>query len=188
MTFSAPITAMRRGGRRSGSARAKSMTSFRGTSSRSGPAFSNPIPRASISAGALAGRRNRPSASHTPSSQISSAPKAINSSANDDLPLPDGPRINTPAPSSATALAWKNTCAPSVAVTHWASGSGGGSVTDQIGRPTTNRAPEGSDVTSASVGRIFSAQITPPWASTICLEIARPRPELLPNWCTGRSE
>ena len=45
------------------------------------------------------------------------------------------------------------------------------------GRPTTNRAPSGSDVMSASVGRIFSAQITPPCASTICLEIASPRPE-----------
>jgi len=56
------------------------------------------------------------------------------------------------------------------------------------GRPTTNRAPRGSDVTSASVGRMFSAQMTPPWASTICLEIARPRPELLPNWPSGRSE
>ena len=51
----------------------------------------------------------------------------------------------------------------------------------QIGRPTTNRAPNGSEVISASVGRIFSAQITPPCASTICLEIARPSPELLPK-------
>lgn len=49
------------------------------------------------------------------------------------------------------------------------------------GKPTTNRAPLGSDVKSASVGRMFSAQITPPWASTICFEIARPRPELLPK-------
>ena len=56
------------------------------------------------------------------------------------------------------------------------------------GRPTTKRAPNGSDVTSASVGRIFSAQITPPWASTICLDMARPSPELSPNWCSGRSE
>ena len=45
------------------------------------------------------------------------------------------------------------------------------------GSPTTKRAPKGSEVISASVGRIFSAQITPPCASTICLEIARPRPE-----------
>lgn len=59
---------------------------------------------------------------------------------------------------------------------------------DQTGKPTTNRAPRGSDVMSASVGRMFSAQITPPWASTICLEIARPRPELLPKSSCGRSE
>jgi len=49
------------------------------------------------------------------------------------------------------------------------------------GSPTTNRAPRGSDVISASVGRIFSAQITPPCASTICFEIANPSPELLPK-------
>lgn len=48
---------------------------------------------------------------------------------------------------------------------------------NQTGRPTTKRAPSGSEVTSAWVGRMFSAQITPPWASTICFEIARPRPE-----------
>ncbi len=58
----------------------------------------------------------------------------------------------------------------------------------QIGRPTTNRAPSGSDVRSASVGRIFSAQITPPCASTICFEMARPRPELLPKSSSGRCE
>ncbi len=57
-----------------------------------------------------------------------------------------------------------------------------------IGRPTTNRAPRGSEVRSASVGRIFSAQMTPPCASTICLDIASPRPELLPNCPAGRSE
>ncbi|MDB5658814.1 MAG: hypothetical protein JWS10_1429 [Cypionkella sp.] len=49
------------------------------------------------------------------------------------------------------------------------------------GRPTTNRAPSGSEVGSALVGRMFSAQITPPCASTICLLIDRPRPELLPK-------
>ena len=32
----------------------------------------------------------------------------------------------------------------------------------QTGRPTTKRAPSGSEVTSASVGRMFSAQMTPP--------------------------
>ncbi len=58
----------------------------------------------------------------------------------------------------------------------------------QIGKPTTKRAPSGSEVISAWVGRMFSAQITPPCASTICLEIARPRPEWLPNWPSGRSE
>ena len=58
----------------------------------------------------------------------------------------------------------------------------------QTGRPTTKRAPSGSLVTSAAVGRMFSAQITPPCASTICFEIERPRPELLPKWLGGRSE
>ena len=56
------------------------------------------------------------------------------------------------------------------------------------GRPTTKRAPKGSLVASAAVGRMFSAQITPPCASTICFEIDRPRPELLPKWVGGRSE
>jgi len=58
----------------------------------------------------------------------------------------------------------------------------------QTGRPTTNRAPSGSDVMSASVGRIFSAQITPLCASMICLLIARPKPELLPKCSSGRCE
>lgn len=59
---------------------------------------------------------------------------------------------------------------------------------DQTGRPTTKRAPSGSDPASAWVGRMFSAQITPPCASTICFEIERPRPELLPKSFLGRSE
>ena len=58
----------------------------------------------------------------------------------------------------------------------------------QTGSPTTKRAPSGSDVMSAWVGRMFSAQITPPWASMICFEIARPRPEWLPKSDFGRSE
>lgn len=58
----------------------------------------------------------------------------------------------------------------------------------QTGRPTTNRAPRGSEVASAVVGWMFSAQITPPCASTICLEIARPRPEWFPKSPCGRSE
>lgn len=45
------------------------------------------------------------------------------------------------------------------------------------GRPTTKRAPSGSEVMSALVGRMFSAQITPPCDSTICLEMASPSPE-----------
>ena len=36
--------------------------------------------------------------------------------------------------------------------------------------------------------RRFSARIRPPWASTICLEIDRPRPEFWPKpWSSGRS-
>ena len=60
--------------------------------------------------------------------------------------------------------------------------------TGHTGRPTTKRAPSGSDVISAWVGRMFSAQMTPPCASMICLEIARPRPEWLPKSPCGRSE
>lgn len=56
------------------------------------------------------------------------------------------------------------------------------------GKPTTKRAPRGSEFRSAAVGRMFSAQITPPCASTICFEIESPRPELLPKWVGGRSE
>ena len=56
------------------------------------------------------------------------------------------------------------------------------------GRPTTKRAPRGSEVTSALVGRMFSAQMTPPCASTICFEMARPSPEWLPKSPEGRSE
>ncbi len=56
------------------------------------------------------------------------------------------------------------------------------------GKPTTKRAPRGSEFRSAAVGRMFSAQITPPCASTICFEIESPRPELLPKWVDGRSE
>ena len=76
------------------------------------------------------------------------------------LPLPFAPRIFTPRRPKATALACTRIMAR------------------QTGRPTTNRAPSGSEVMSASVGRIFSAHMTPPCASTICLEMARPRPEL----------
>ena len=88
-----------------------------------------------------------------------------------DLPDPDGPRISNPFPSTATQEACRVRAAGR-----------------QTGRPTTKRAPSGSEVISAWVGRMFSAQITPPCASTICFEIARPRPEWLPNWPTGRSE
>lgn len=56
------------------------------------------------------------------------------------------------------------------------------------GKPMTKRAPKGGEVGSAAVGRMFSAQITPPCASMICLEIARPRPEWLPKSPFGRSE
>jgi hypothetical protein len=47
-----------------------------------------------------------PGSIQTPSSATSSAPSAIISSASVDLPVPEVPQISTPAPSSATALAW----------------------------------------------------------------------------------
>ena len=40
-----------------------------------------------------------------------------------------------------------------------------------------NLAPNGAVLSSASVGRMFSAQMTPPCASMICLEMASPSPE-----------
>ena len=56
------------------------------------------------------------------------------------------------------------------------------------GSRTTKRAPTMVGSPSASPGPArFSAQIRPPWASTICLEIDRPSPEFWPKpWC-GRS-
>ena len=111
-----------------------------------------------------------------PSSQTSRAPSAIKSSASRDLPLPAGPRISTPCPSSATPVA-RQKSRPSGAAAQCHSGRDRPRAIAQSGRPTTKRAPSGSEVMSASVGRMFSAQITPPCASTICLEIASPRPE-----------
>ena len=50
------------------------------------------------------------------------------------------------------------------------------------GRRTIKRAPVTVGVPSASGGPIrFSTQMAPPCASTICLEIERPRPEFWPN-------
>lgn len=173
---------MRRGGRRCDSSRDRSITSESGALLQIGPARNNPTPRASIKGGGVSGRCNcaRSGSTQTPSSEISSAPRAMRDNASEDFPLPEGPRIRAPLPATTIADAWKKSLVPSRALARSASGSAGG-VMAQIGRPTTNLAPRGSDVTSASVGRMFSAQMTPPWASTICLEIARPRPELLPN-------
>jgi hypothetical protein len=68
-----------------------------------------------------------------------------------------------------------------------ASGTGGTAVMAPVSDRQTDDEPRaqrlGHDVEIG--GRMFSAQITPPWASTICLEIARPRPEWLPNCFTG---
>jgi hypothetical protein len=61
------------------------------------------------------------------------------------------------------------------------------------GSRTTKRAPStlGSllDSLPRSAGAVrFSAQIVPPWPSTICLEIDSPRPEFWPKPCSsGRS-
>lgn len=109
----------------------------------------------------------------TASSATSAQPNAIISAARELLPDPLGPRIKTPRSPSATHVAWaRHRLGPRT----WHRLSAEARAT-QTGRPTTNRAPSGSDVKSTSVGRMFSAQMTPPWASTICLEIARPRPE-----------
>lgn len=109
----------------------------------------------------------------TASSAMSAQPKAIISAARELFPDPLGPRIKTPASPNATHVAWaRHWLGPSA----WQKLSAEVCIT-QTGKPTTNRAPSGSEVKSTSVGRMFSAQMTPPWASTICLEIARPRPE-----------
>jgi hypothetical protein len=43
------------------------------------------------------------------------------------------------------------------------------------------RAPSGGLSAGAPAARMFSAQISPPWASTICFDMARPSPEWVPN-------
>src|SRR5579871_2634701 len=51
-----------------------------------------------------------------------------------------------------------------------------------VGSRTTKRAPATVASPSAPAGPTrFSAQIRPPWASTICLEIERPSPEFCPK-------
>src|SRR5947209_74688 len=54
------------------------------------------------------------------------------------------------------------------------------------GSRTMKRAPSTKDVSSEAAGadRRFSAQMRPPCASMMCLEIERPRPEFCPKaWC-----
>lgn len=60
------------------------------------------------------------------------------------------------------------------------------------GSRTTKRAPSTlgslSPLSPLLAGAVrFSAQIVPPWPSTICLEIDKPRPEFCPKPCAGRS-
>lgn len=142
--------------------------------SLTGLATRMPSPRASIipeTAGIADPQRTRPRAPNaTRSSATSEQPIAIISRARLDFPDPDGPEMSSPRPSRSTRLA----CTIS-------GGSDRSAIDRHTGSPTTKRAPRGSDVKSASVGRIFSAQMTPPWASTICFDIASPSPELLPN-------
>ena len=55
-------------------------------------------------------------------------------------------------------------------------------VAHSAGSLTTKRAPATVGAPSASSGPArFSAQMRPPWASTICFEIDRPRPEFWPK-------
>lgn len=175
----------RNGGSRRDSTWSRSRTQATGAGPWS-TARRRPIPRASTRpriAGAASAmtevseRRNT-----TLSSDTSPAPSAMRSSARADLPLPDAPTINNARPSRATQEACTLASSPVLQFARV------GDAIDQTGRPTTKRAPSGSEVTSASVGRMFSAQITPPCASTICLEIARPRPELFPKCSSGRWE
>lgn len=139
----------------------------------------SPNPLISRRAGALSGALHVTVAEHwsaartTASSATSAPPMAIISAARELFPDPLCPSITSPRSPKATQVA----CAchwPGQRTLHRLSAE---ICCTQTGRPTTNRAPKGSDVKSTSVGRIFSAQITPPWASTICLEIAKPRPE-----------
>ena len=56
------------------------------------------------------------------------------------------------------------------------------------GRRTMKRAPRtvgGSSGLAAGLVR-FSTQMRPPWASIMCLEMERPRPEFCPKSCSGR--
>ena len=92
-------------------------------------------------------------------------------SASRDLPEPDGPRISTARAPTSTAEAWMV-------------GMRSRSIRHRAGRRTMKRAPEhlgGSSSSDAVTAMRFSAQSCPPCASTICLEIDRPRPEFWPK-------
>ena len=54
-------------------------------------------------------------------------------------------------------------------------------------RRSGRRGPAARRRRPASEAMRFSAQMRPPCASTICLEIDRPRPEFWPKPCSGRS-
>ena len=104
----------RRGGSLSPSAVSRSITSSSGARPWMDPARKRPMPRLSIRSVAVCGRSRNgtlpgpcPRSTQTPSSQMSSAPSAMSSSASVDFPVPDAPQIITPLPSKETALAWK---------------------------------------------------------------------------------
>jgi len=135
-----------------------------------------PRPRTSISPRVVPGteamRRPCTAASATRSSATRRAKGSLplraastSASASRDLPDPAGPRINTARAPTSTQLAC--TVSPT------------DSGMDHVaGRRTTKRAPAifGSPPGAGGVTR-FSAQMRPPWASTICREIESPSPE-----------
>ena len=100
-------------------------------------------------------------------------PARMRSNARRDLPDPDGPRISTARSPTSTAEAWM--LAPCAA--------------SYRGQP--DHEARAGDAWHRLRRRLgpgrFSAQMRPPWASMICLEIDRPNPEFCPKpWC-GRS-
>ena len=82
-----------------------------------------------------------------------------------DLPEPVGPRIRIARGPTKTTEAWIV-----------------GAIPHTAGKRTMNRAPSTIGASPSNcASTLFSAQMRPPCASTICLEIDRPRPEFWPK-------
>ena len=146
-----------------------------GRAPRSGPRARPP--------GAPAAARARASSMHAvvgrPGGRTATCPAraaSSSASASRDLPQPDGPRISTArAPDQHRHEACDGR-SPSAMPSHRRQA-------DDEARAEHRRAPR----RGVGAAMRFSAQMRPRCASTICLEIERPRPEFWPKPCSGRS-